>query len=515
MNGHSLTSSDYQDLMKRNWRRSGIYCYKPINTHSCCPNFPIICLADKFILTKSKRKLIQNLNNYMLNGDIRDTRCKINYIPATIIPSDQSSQSKKIANLLAKFEVLRQSSKSRDRRFVSSCQRLVEKLNLTLEQAVKQVIERNRSRHNAKHIKFASTIEDYLYPKKSLNPKSAAQQPSHRFELRFQHVQSKACQMLRAEQVELMQKYQLAIHNDDTSRWDEENFCDFLVDSPLGIEDMPGYNFTGGDTIADSDDTYAWPTTTANHESDYLLFEPPALPTRYGTYHCSYMLDGKLIALAVLDMLPKCLTSVYFLYDTSLKDLNLGIYSALIEIAMTRAISKRQLDTTPSQLTYHLGFYVHECKKMLYKSRFRPSYLMCSETNQYVETEACFEKLIGTKYARFSDSGLTEDEELATQIDITSSRLFDIPVYLDAMGGSLEPSLANLTNLLDYFRWIRANTILVQPQSEILVRKLARRYIGKVGYHLSRRLRLQLNCIHRAITKSPVRAHCEKDLTQT
>jgi arginine-tRNA-protein transferase len=40
-------------------------------------------------------------------------------------------------------------------------------------------------------------------------------------------------------------------------------------------------------------------------------------------------LDGKLIAVGVVDILPKCLSSVYLFYDPDYAFLSLGIYSGL------------------------------------------------------------------------------------------------------------------------------------------------------------------------------------------
>lgn len=51
---------------------------------------------------------------------------------------------------------------------------------------------------------------------------------------------------------------------------------------------------------------------------------PEHLPTKYGSYHQLYRLDGTLIAMAVLDVLPKCVSSVYFMYDTHWEWLSLG-----------------------------------------------------------------------------------------------------------------------------------------------------------------------------------------------
>ena len=104
-------------------------------------------------------------------------------------------------------------------------------------------------------------------------------------------------------------KYQIAIHRDAIDELTEEKFVQFLVDSPL------------------------------------------QLSAPYGTFHQKYYLDGLLIAVAVLDVLPNCISSVYFLYDPAYADLSLGTYSALREIAMTVRLSQKY----PSIQYYYLG----------------------------------------------------------------------------------------------------------------------------------------------------------------
>ncbi|CAJ0828608.1 10129_t:CDS:2 [Entrophospora sp. SA101] len=48
-----------------------------------------------------------------------------------------------------------------------------------------------------------------------------------------------------------------------------------------------------------------------------FLYEPSSKPNTpgYGSFHQCYYLDDKLIAVAVLDILPSCISSVYFFYD--------------------------------------------------------------------------------------------------------------------------------------------------------------------------------------------------------
>lgn len=61
----------------------------------------------------------------------------------------------------------------------------------------------------------------------------------------------------------------------------------------------------------------------------HLQEEGGSLPHGYGSFHQLYILDGKVIAVGVIDILPKCVSSVYLYYDPDYSFLSLGTYSAL------------------------------------------------------------------------------------------------------------------------------------------------------------------------------------------
>ena len=83
----------------------------------------------------------------------------------------------------------------------------------------------------------------------------------------------------------------------------------------------------------------------------------------YGSFHHQYRLNGKLIAVGVVDILNTCVSSVYFFYDPDYHFLNLGTYSAMREIELVRRLNRLDKEIK----WYYLGFYVHECRKMRYK----------------------------------------------------------------------------------------------------------------------------------------------------
>jgi len=162
----------------------------------------------------------------------------------------------------------------------------------------------------------------------------------------------------------------MIIHNDKEDKCTERQFKRFLCHSPL----FP----------ADSGD--------------------PELP--FGSYHQHYYIDGRLIAVGVVDILPSCLSSVYLYYDPDFHFLTLGTFSALREIHFTQQLTKR----IPSIKYYYMGFYIHSCPKMRYKGAYAPSFLLCPEANTWHPIEICKPKLDVDKYQRFNEDPSAQDE---------------------------------------------------------------------------------------------------------
>ena len=56
----------------------------------------------------------------------------------------------------------------------------------------------------------------------------------------------------------------------------------------------------------------------------------------YGSFHQQYWLDGRIVAVGVIDILPTCVSSVYLYYHPDFASLSLGSYSALRSVARPR-----------------------------------------------------------------------------------------------------------------------------------------------------------------------------------
>jgi arginine-tRNA-protein transferase len=89
-----------------------------------------------------------------------------------------------------------------------------------------------------------------------------------------------------------------------------------------------------------------------------------------GSFHQCYRLDGRLVAVGVLDLLPQAVSSVYFLYHDSIHSRSPGKLGALREIALAKEAGYRW---------WYAGYYIHSCPKMRYKIDFSPQYVLDPE----------------------------------------------------------------------------------------------------------------------------------------
>lgn len=157
---------------------------------------------------------------------------------------------------------------------------------------------------------------------------------------------------------ELYKAYQVAIHGDRPNDLTKESFSDFLVNSSLSLQP----------------------------EGSVSAAHP------LGTHHQLYRIDGRLVAVGVLDFLPSNLSSVYCFYDPSLKHLALGKYTALREIQYCSEVNVPY---------YCMGFYIHSCPKMNYKGDYSPSELLCPTSVNWFPLLNCKALLDAHKFTPF------------------------------------------------------------------------------------------------------------------
>ena len=83
-----------------------------------------------------------------------------------------------------------------------------------------------------------------------------------------------------------------------------------------------------------------------------------------------FRLDGRLLAVAVTDVLPNGLSAVYTSYDPNEEHRSLGRFAILWQIAETARLGLHAV---------YLGYWIKNCRKMNYKTQYRPIELFVNQ----------------------------------------------------------------------------------------------------------------------------------------
>ena len=108
---------------------------------------------------------------------------------------------------------------------------------------------------------------------------------------------------------------------------------------------------------------------------------PEIYPKKYGCYNLIHRIDGKIVAVGIVDILPNYLSSVYLYYDTDYQFLDLGVVTAILEIEYARSFHAL-IDNNFKY--YTLGFYSENIQKLRYKGFYYPTQILDRFTMNYV-----------------------------------------------------------------------------------------------------------------------------------
>ncbi|XP_051883738.1 arginyl-tRNA--protein transferase 1 isoform X2 [Pristis pectinata] len=476
---HTMTVQDYQDLIDRGWRRSGMYVYKPVMNRTCCPQYAIRCHILDFKLAKSSKKVLKKMTRFLFKGegakgdgiepmDSYNEDIGIGHQPATCtsevnIDLEKPLKIVSLEEIPKSAEVLEnpQTDSADDNRdpgqkhssaeandSTESCKSVPKPgrgadpnkppcrkaKDVRRERKLKKLLQKQQQiemadvsqhqetscdspntlllQHRAPQANQPKSLEEFI--SESLSPDAVHQLESSQsgenadlllmlgngtkiLKIKLIHLKNLygrdgsnftfptafAVRLVRSsppnsqftatfqESYQVYKRYQMAIHKDPPDKPTEQQYTRFLCQSPLQAENPPDGPDSG-----------------------------------YGSFHQQYWLDGKIIAVGVIDILPRCVSSVYLYYDPDYAFLSLGVYSAVREIAFTTELQK----TVPDLCYYYMGFYIHSCPKMKYKGQYHPSYLLCPETYIWVPIEKCKTKLDQSKYSRLNEDPSAEDE---------------------------------------------------------------------------------------------------------
>ncbi|XP_069755936.1 arginyl-tRNA--protein transferase 1 isoform X9 [Narcine bancroftii] len=428
---HTMTVQDYQDLIDRGWRRSGMYVYKPVMNRTCCPQYTIRCRILEFKLTKSSKKVLKKMTRFLSKGeganesgepmDSINEDTGIDHPSATCLSEvdidlekplkivsleempnstevaenpqidcavDTRDQSQKHSSTEANastgsFHCFKPGQgadpnkppcrKAKDIRRERKLKKLLQKQQQTEMSNVPQNQEADGDApdtlllpHRSKRPNQPKSLEEFISA-------SLSSDAVHHFEVKLVPVSFDDPGFTESfnQSATLYSKYQMAVHHDSDDECSVSEYSRFLCQSPLQAE-----------------------------------YPPDGPESGYGSFHQQYWLDGKIIAVGVIDILPRCVSSVYLYYDPDYMFLSLGVYSAIREVAFTSELQKK----VPDLRYYYMGFYIHSCPKMKYKGQYSPSELLCPETYEWIPIEKCRAKLDQSKYSRLNEDPDAEDE---------------------------------------------------------------------------------------------------------
>ncbi|XP_066246856.1 arginyl-tRNA--protein transferase 1 isoform X2 [Euwallacea similis] len=417
-----LTVQDYKDLIDRGWRRSGKYCYKPIMDKTCCPQYTIRCNATKFKLNNSHKRIIKKFNKFLNDGIF--TKNNLQNIEednteSLSVPGYDKQNSIKLNRSVIAENCSLSSDADPKLSINDSCPVLTSKKsdvatetrqqNSNISSASKSIkkqfkegngadpnkpppkkaklmrLEKKREKLLQKGLEIQSSTTNNANNRVKTLKEFLEEIPcSTKHKIKSELICPTNCKdkwdSVKNAEYELYAKYQKIVHSDLPENLSFNRFTRFLVSSPLKAEPFPnGVDGPG-----------------------------------YGSFHQQYWLDDKLIAVGVIDILPGCVSSVYFFYDPDYRALTLGTYGSLREIQLVQDLQPQ----IPDLKYYYMGFYIHSCPKMRYKGKLHSSVLLCPETYCWFPIEKCLDKLDASKYSRLNDDIDALDANKCNSMDV-------------------------------------------------------------------------------------------------
>ncbi|CAG9320876.1 unnamed protein product [Blepharisma stoltei] len=366
-----MSVENYEKLMFKGYRRWGDICYVPVLEKSCCKLISLRCNTILYKPNKSQKKVQKKFARY-LNAVKKPTKIKQRMHEILTIPNDLKEKLKNaveatIEVLGISFEdklcVIKRNSPNRKKRFgdysISSAITVHIKakqngLNLNLSDVTELLqnyfeLEINNSKWRIFSVEngFINLLENEIEEIKLLDEnknenKISAIPHTYKHEL----VDSDFSQ----ESYELYKEYVKAVHGETPTNLSIEHYTQTACKTSL-IKEEP------------------------SHEYPYGL----------GSFHMLHKIDGILVGVSVIDILPSGVSAVYFFYSSKISFLSPGIFSIMKEIEFV------QNNLSERFKYYYLGFYINNIQKMKYKGEFYPSELLCPKKFVWVPIENCLE----------------------------------------------------------------------------------------------------------------------------
>ena len=382
----------FEDLMERGWWRTGSIIFIPVLKLVCCPSYALRLPVAKFRLSRSHRRVLKRWNDFLMNGDSRwDRRDRKKFrpglnspMPYFAIPSGEELQEMNDPQPV-KYDTATEEDDVKQRKMKKEKKRKEElkpgtgpdpdkppsrKAKLVrAERKMKKLAERGDctggSERNARTKQEKSTLLELLQQHEH---KLSQKNPKHVLTMTLVPTNPEDGTILQTmeEFLWLYNSFQDAVHTGEQKFATSSELHWAFVQSPL---------------------------TT-----------PPDTERPLGTYHMRYHLDGELVMVSVVDILPRYFVSIYFIYNPDIRFLQPGIYTVLREIALIQQLQQQH----PEMQYYNLGNFNTSNPKLSYKQQFKPSEVLCPVTNTYTSLEEALPRMEQSSVSRLAKQHIPE-----------------------------------------------------------------------------------------------------------
>ena len=390
----------FQKLMVRGWWRTGNVFFRPQNETICCPSFAIRLPVEEYQLSKAHKKNLNRWNEFLLNGDPRwedrkhKTRQNIEdtgaVLGSTLVANSDCVVSDEILNTsttpLNGVTHDHKGDSPPDDGKLTRAPKVVNKgvgpdpTKPLCKKAKERRAEKKQKRGNEQTANNGGNCNvTKKEEKKSLlevieeheREIESAANAKHKLVVKLISNNDPKMMYSLSEFFDLYNCFQDAVHPGKSKFKTTADLQWGFIDSPLEHQRQKGSR-------------------------------------PLGTYHMRYYLDGELIMISLLDILPEYLVSIYFIYDPDIRFLQPGIYTCLREIALVQKLQKLY----PELKYYNLGFYNDFSPKINYKRQFKPTEILCPVTGTYLPLERVIPLLKKDKFCRFAGDGVPDRPEV-------------------------------------------------------------------------------------------------------
>ncbi|CDW91315.1 arginyl-trna--protein transferase 1 [Stylonychia lemnae] len=263
------------------------------------------------------------------------------------------------------IEFLKEEKQAKQEQYKKEERKKIEKLKKQIDNNIgSNQFEQVRDQYPQNHYK------NYLIEYNPQDPIDPNFKPAHSYTIEMRGA------FYTEEFYNLYAKYEKTIHKKDR---EPTNLKRFLCNSPVYDPDR---DFNMAMSPSEPDYKYI--------DSKFRVDKDMGIYPGYGTFHMYHRIDGKLVAVNVIDILRETYVSGYCIYDPEMHFLTLGVVTAIRELEYMRLIKAIY---NPQLKYYQLGELAVTCPKVNYKLKYKPGFMICPRTKAYVPIEKCLDQI--------------------------------------------------------------------------------------------------------------------------